>query len=107
MFESGRPREPGKPFHKEGGEAPHLLAKFPWLPGPPRLKNLGLPVLIWPPQQCHPRVKFEPELGLNLIQTKPKISGTVPANRHTKIPNDAGPTSARFDDDPKLIAQPR
>ncbi len=46
---------------------------------------------------------FEPDLGLKLGQTKPKISGTVPTNWHTKIPNDAGPISAYFDDDPKLL----
>ncbi len=45
---------------------------------------------------------FEPELALKLGQTKPKISGTVPANRHTTIPNDSGPTSVCFDDDAKL-----
>ncbi len=54
--------------------------------------------------------EFEPDLGLKLGQTKPKISGTVPTNRHTTIPNDSGPVSACFDDDPKLlnceIAQP-
>ena len=53
---------------------------------------------------------FEPDLGLKLGQTKPKISGTVPTNRHTTIPNDSGPISTCFDDDPKLlnceIAQP-
>jgi hypothetical protein len=53
---------------------------------------------------------FEPGLGLKLRQTKPKISGTVPTNRHTTIPNDSGPISEWFDDDPKLlnceIAQP-
>ncbi len=53
---------------------------------------------------------FEPELGLKLGQTEPKISGTVPTNRHTTIPNDSGPVSACFDDDSKLlnceIAQP-
>ncbi len=53
---------------------------------------------------------FEPELGLKLDQTKPKISGTVPTNRQTTIPNDSEPISACFDDDPKLlhceIAQP-
>ncbi len=42
---------------------------------------------------------FEPELGLQLGQTKPKISGTVPLNRRTAIPNDSGPISACFDDD--------
>ena len=46
---------------------------------------------------------FEPDLGLKLSQTKPKISGTLPTNRHTTIPNDSGPISACFDDDPKLL----
>ena len=53
---------------------------------------------------------FEPDLGLKLGQTKPNIPGTVPTNRHTTLPNDSGPISACFDDDPKLlnceIAQP-
>ncbi len=53
---------------------------------------------------------FEPDLGLKLGQTKPKISGTAPTDRHTSIPNDFRPNSACFDDDPKLlnfeIAQP-
>ncbi len=31
---------------------------------------------------------FEPELGLKRSQTKPKIPGTVPTDRHTTIPND-------------------
>ena len=38
-------------------------------------------------------VDFEPELGLKLGQTKPKMSGMVPADRHTTIPNDSGPIS--------------
>ena len=38
----------------------------------------------------------EPDLGLKLGQTKPKISDTVPTNRHTTIPNDSGPIAARF-----------
>ncbi len=50
-------------------------------------------------------------MGLKRRQTKPKINGTVPTNRHTTIPNDDGPISASFDDDPKRpnceIAQPR
>ena len=53
---------------------------------------------------------FEPDLGLKLGQTKPNISGTVPTKGHTSIPNDSGPSSACFDEDPKLfnceIAQP-
>ncbi len=44
---------------------------------------------------------FEPDLGLKLGQTKPKISGTVPTNRHTTISSDSVPSSACFDDDPK------
>ncbi len=46
---------------------------------------------------------FEPDLGLKLGQTQPKIPGTVPTNRHTTIPNDSGPISACFDGDPKLL----
>ncbi len=45
---------------------------------------------------------FELDLGLKLGQTKPKISGTVPTNRLTTIPNDSGPISACFDNEPKL-----
>ncbi len=52
---------------------------------------------------------FEPDVGL-LGQTRPEISGTIPTNRNTTIPNDSGLISACFDDDPKLlnceIAQP-
>ncbi len=46
---------------------------------------------------------FEPDLGLELGQTKPKISGTETTNRHTSIPNDYGPISVCLDDDPKLF----
>ena len=45
---------------------------------------------------------FEADLGLKRSQTKPKIPGTVPTNRHTTIPNNSGSTSACFDD-PKLL----
>jgi hypothetical protein len=45
---------------------------------------------------------FGPDLGLKLGQTKPKVPGTVPTNRNTTIPNDSGPISACFDDDPNL-----
>ncbi len=51
----------------------------------------------------HEIMDFEPDLGLKLAQTKPKISGTAPTNRHTTIPNDSGSISACFDDDPKLV----
>ncbi len=46
---------------------------------------------------------FEPDLGLKLGQTKPKIPGTVLTDRHTTTPNDSGQISACFDDDPKLF----
>ncbi len=46
---------------------------------------------------------FVPDLGLKLGQTKPKISGAVPTNRHTTIPKESGPISACFGDDPKLL----
>ena len=46
---------------------------------------------------------FELDLGLKLGQTKHKIPGTVPTDRHTTIPNDSGLISACFDDDPKLV----
>ncbi len=49
--------------------------------------------------------EFEPEFGLKLGQTKPKISGTVPTKHHTKIPNDSGPISTCFDDDPNLTVR--
>jgi hypothetical protein len=39
-----------------------------------------------PPDICD----FEPDLGLKLGQAKPQISGTVPTNRHTTMPNDYG-----------------
>ncbi len=42
-------------------------------------------------------------MGLKLSKTKPKISGTVPTDRHTTIPNHSGATSACFNDDPKLL----
>ncbi len=45
---------------------------------------------------------FEPDLGLRLGTTKPNTSGTAPTNWYTTIPNDSGPISACFDDDPKL-----
>ncbi len=46
---------------------------------------------------------FEPDLGLKLGQTKPNISGTVPTHRHTRIPNDSGPISAGFGEDPNTV----
>ncbi len=45
---------------------------------------------------------FDPDWGLRLLQTKPKISGTVPAKGHSTIPKDSVPISACFDDDPKI-----
>ncbi len=46
---------------------------------------------------------IDPEWGLTRGQTTPKISGTVPTNRHTTIPNDSGPISARFGHDPQIF----
>jgi hypothetical protein len=46
---------------------------------------------------------LEPDLGLTISQTKPKISSTVPTDRHKRTPNDYGPISACFDDDPKFV----
>ncbi len=43
---------------------------------------------------------FESDLGLKPGQTNPQISRTVLTNRDTTIPNDSGPISACFDDDP-------
>ncbi len=40
---------------------------------------------------------FEPEFGLKVSQP-----GTVPTNRHTTNPNESGPISACFDDDPTI-----
>ncbi len=53
---------------------------------------------------------FQPDVGLKRSHTKPKIHGTAPTERHTTIPNDSGPISSCFDEDPELsnceIAQP-
>ncbi len=53
---------------------------------------------------------FDPVLGLQRSQTKPKVPGTVPTDRNTTIPCESGPTSVGFDNDPELlnceIAQP-
>ncbi len=62
--------------------------------------------------RIRPRIfDVEPNLGLKLGQIKPKIFGTVPANQHRTIPNDSGPISTCFDDDPEVLncekAQPR
>ncbi len=74
--------------------------------GPTSAKQKEPRKLLIPPEIFD----FESDLGLKLGRTKPRISGTAPTNRHTTIPNDSGPISACFDDDPKLlnceIAQP-
>ncbi len=53
---------------------------------------------------------FEPDLGLKLSPPTPKIPDTIPTIRHRTTPNDCGPISSCFDDDPKPfnceIAQP-
>ncbi len=46
---------------------------------------------------------FEPELGSEPSSTQPKIRGTVPTDRHTTSPNDSGPISVYFEDDPTLL----
>ncbi len=46
---------------------------------------------------------FEPDSGPKLGETEPKITGTVPTNRHTTIPNDFGTISAGFDDGAELV----
>ncbi len=46
---------------------------------------------------------FDLDLVLKLGQIKPKISGTVPAHRHTTIPTASGPISVCFENDPKLL----
>ncbi len=77
-------------------------------------RDIYLPAALKGPRQML-RVRaeifdFEQDLGLKLGQTKPKISGTVPPDRHTTIPIDSGPISTPLEDDPKLlnceIAQP-
>ena len=50
-----------------------------------------------------PIFDFEPDVGLKLGQTTPKMSGKVPTNRHATIPKDSRPISACLDDDPKLL----
>ena len=59
--------------------------------------------LKWPRKLLRIRPEifdFQQDFGLELGQTKPKIPGTVPTNRHTTIPNDSDPISVCFDDDP-------
>ncbi len=50
IFESGRPREPGKPCQKVGDEA----QGFPGLPGPPRSTKSKISVLNLPPPLVPP-----------------------------------------------------
>ncbi len=73
-------------------------------PGHPHLAELKEPRTLL---RIRPEIfDFEPDLGPKLGQTKPKISSTVPTNRHTTIPNGSRPISACLDDDPSKIAQP-
>ncbi len=46
---------------------------------------------------------FEPGFALEPDQAKPETHGALPANLKTKIPHDAGPVSARFDDEPERL----
>jgi hypothetical protein len=45
----------------------------------------------------------EPDLGQKLGQAEPKIPSTVPRDGQRMTPNDYGPISACFDDDPKRL----
>ncbi len=84
-----------------GPQAPTFEGRLPAGPSPgtPSAEAKGPRKLL----RVRPDIfDFQPDLGLQLGQTKPKISGTVPTNRHTTIPDDYGPISACFDDDPKL-----
>ncbi len=76
--------------------APNLLSQlFTW-GGKWLISNLDSAELEGPSKLSRIRPEifdFEPDLGLKLGQTKPKISGTVP---------DSGLISSCFDDDPKL-----
>ncbi len=47
---------------------------------------------------------FEPDLSLMRGQTKPKVLGMVPTDRHTQIPSNSGTISVCFDDDPTLLS---
>ncbi len=70
----------------------HVISASAELEGPRKLQRIRPGIF-----------EFEPKLGLKLSQTEPKISGTVPTNRHATIPNNSGPISASFDYDPKLV----
>ena len=78
-----------------GASPPSFLKAFAGPRGRPDLKNApqksGQTAFSYPVLRIQPEIfDFEPGLGLKLGQTKPKISGTVPTNRHTTIPNDPG-----------------
>ncbi len=100
---AAQPARPGRPEAVRKGPSKVLLATGAFsaeLEGPRTLLRIRLGIF-----------DFQLDFGLNLGQTKPKISGTVPTSRHTTNPNDSGSISESFNDDPKLknceIAQPR
>ncbi len=76
-------------FWLVGGIPPETSAE---LKGPRKIVRMWLEIF-----------DFKPDLGLKLGQTKPQISGTVPTNRHTTIPNNSGPISACLDDHPERL----
>jgi hypothetical protein len=48
-------------------------------------------------------LRFRAGIGPERKQSQAQNTRQVPRNRHTTIPNDSGPASACFDDDPKLF----
>ncbi len=73
--------------HRYGGE--HDSAE---LKGPGRLLRIR-PEII----NVGPKSAPKPD------ETKPKMPGAVPTNRHKPMPIDFGPVSLRFEDDPKFV----
>ena len=113
-MDPGKPgKTPGKPWKTLG--TPYKFIGFGDLHGPKPYKFIGFGDLHGPKPykfigfgDLHRSRRIRPEIfdfdpGLKRSQTKPKIPGTVPTDRHTTIPNDSGPISACFDDDPKLL----
>ena len=110
-------------MQKVGGEAPIFLKGLQGPQGHPDPKNDRFPILEFgfrvlyqakvqqlkgssaELKKCRELLRirpeifdFKPEWGPKLGQTKPKISGTVPTDRHTTLRNDSGPISECFND---------
>ncbi len=47
--------------------------------------------------------RFSDHMGPNIDQTKPKVSGVVPASRHDTIPSDSVVVLKCFDHYPKVL----